>query len=431
MNCTLTPLFPETAACSGRGTCVASTCLCDDPTTWTGVGDFVKGARGCDINIKASQALWALVSIANALAFAWCVAYLRAKIVRLPKRTPRAVVAASGLPLGWLVLMATASLVALGALRASDPTGTPIGTDVAATVLLALASGGFWSAVPVYISTLLALNVKQARIKDAAMRERMHRAETVLTRALPPLWLITVVACFCAPLAMLGTNDAGLTFSLASAHYLLLALNMLLYALLATAMVQPLIRDLRDAIGGAGGGGSAAAASPSLKGDSAPSGTTGTANSGTVVTNNSNANAVLKDIADSLQVFIRDLHQQAGVNLVVALFFGCWPFLQRQASLQLPVAWLSAALVMANTIRTVYPRSALAHARNGPSSPQGSSTGSGKRGLRALGGAISPRVGGVVAPGAATPAGSTHGSGSAPANFTRQASDLTVASSHG
>ena len=54
-----------------------------------------------------------------------------------------------------------------------------------------------------------------------------------------------------------------------------------------------------------------------------------------------------------LENHIIDTYVQASSNLVFALFFGSWAFLQRKSSYFLPIAWTSACWIMFVATRTL------------------------------------------------------------------------------
>ena len=291
-------LAPETQTCSGRGTCVSENwCAC--PDGWTGQGDFAFGAPSCAVNIPAIQALWALVALVHVGTFAFALHFLRVKRAQGTKSQ-------APMYLGLLVVINNIGLIITGLTRAIDPLRT-IGSDPTATVFFSIAAAAFWSATHVFIYAFLQLSIKQARMgrEEDAQKYLKH-----LKISLPVSNIASLVASM-LPLGMLGASNALQVQQLATSHYIILALELVVTGgILTPYFVKKVVHDIKQAI-----------------------------------SKNPDKSEKLVQVEAKLQRLQTELRNQMATNVLFAALMGFWPFLQVYGSSYfLPFAWTSAAI---------------------------------------------------------------------------------------
>ena len=293
-------LVPETLNCSGRGICASATnCICEDG--WTGVGDFAFRSASCAINIKAIQALWGLLACLQfVLAFA-SVVFLRIKSQQ--KSRPL-----SPILLGSFVLLFSTCLGATGMIRAVDPLRT-IGTDGAATALFCIGTSAFWTAVNIFIYAFIDLALRQSKMgrNDQLNNKLLYHMKI----SLPVSDVFSVVSCL-VPFGMLNATNAGEVQQLATAHYVLSAAALFVAGIwLAPYFVGRVVSEISE-----------------------------------IASHNPAKSGKLQQIVAKLQRFQKELRNQTVTNVVLAVFFGFWPFLQISGSSYfLPFAWTSGAIL--------------------------------------------------------------------------------------
>jgi len=377
------PLPPDTQPCTGRGACVwgspadNSTAECACPAPYTGRGDFVGGSLACDIFAPAVQGLYAVLLAACACCLIWTTRYWLVRVARLPKPvTGRGLFLATGMPVAWCAVVSQGSFVVVSAMRVADPYANvfAVGVEPAVTLAFAVGATAFWIGTSLFLHEFLLLNVKQSLVRSAEARSRVERLFAVLRRVFPAVAVVTVTGCFAVPLAMLGVPDTDpwARFGLAAAHYWSCALTISLYGfVLVPRLVNPIIADIHVVL-------ESSAASPrspqSPDVQPAPAGNSSPHPAPV-------GHDALRQVAADLAFFVNDLHRQSVVNVVFAALFGFWPFLQRNSSVWLPIAWMSGAIVTFNCTRALMPkRTASQGAQPSGDSGWGSSRGAGAGG---------------------------------------------------
>jgi hypothetical protein len=305
-------LYPETLLCSGRGVCIINACQCE--AGWEGLGDFSFG-RACSINVAAVTGLWATTAVAELLLFLFALHYL------INKRKQFKRISSSALWVGICTVLHSALFGACAILRASHVDTLAIGSNAVLTVLFSLGTASFWVSGHLTVYTFVVFQSKQAT-KGFLKREfalLVHRLRVFI----PISASLAVVACM-FPLGMLNATDESQVFSFGAAHYLILAVLIFNCACVyIPILLRPLEKDIRLAISA-----------------------------------NTSATAVssYSQILQKLIQFRMDLRNQAVGNVITALLFGAWPFLQNRASSYwLPLAWVSAAFVAGKDLYVLMP----------------------------------------------------------------------------
>jgi hypothetical protein len=295
-------LAPETQNCSGRGLCLSAS-VCDCPDGWTGIGDFAFGAPSCAINVKAVAALWGLAGTLHFFVFCFALYYLKVK----SKQTNRS---KTPLLLGVLILGSSTFMCTTGWIRAISPLRT-IGSDPAVTVTFVIGATCFWSGCHTFIYSFIALSLKQARI-FRTNDETKERTLLHLKISLPISNAFSMVGCL-VPLGMLSATNAFTVSSLATAHYVILALELAVTGLWLTPLfVRGMISEIKQVSGQQTG----------------------------------QKSQILQSITSKMERFLAELRNQSITNITCAGLFGFWPFLQVYGSSYfLPFAWTSGAIV--------------------------------------------------------------------------------------
>jgi len=289
-------LVPDTQNCSGRGVCLTAT-FCDCEDGWTGIGDFAFQSPTCNVNIKAIQALWGLLACLHWSAAVLAVLYLRIKAKQKTRPLGPILMGISILSTG--VFVGTTAMI-----RATNPLRT-IGSDTVVTVLFAFGTSSFWIAVNLFIFAFIDLALRQAKMgRNAEVSQRLLFHMKI---SLPLLNSISIIACF-LPIGMLRATDAGHVQQLASAHYLLSAGELVATgAWLGPQFINRVIKEISE-----------------------------------VASHHPGKSNKLEQIVKKLERFRTELRNQTITNVIFAVLFGFWPFLQiAGSSYFLPFAWTS------------------------------------------------------------------------------------------
>jgi len=292
-------LYPQTQNCSGRGVCLsATTCLC--PEGWTGQGDFAFDSPNCDINLSAIRGLWAMLAVSHLFTILWIIFYFKKKYGQRSRPVAPIV-------LGVLFLCSSTCLMITGLIRSIQPLRT-IGSDVTVTVFFCLGTAVFWTGCTVFINIFLELALKQSRIGGSNNNVAIMFARL---RGFFPLSIcLEWIACLIL-FGMLNAQSEGAFYGYAATHYLFSAFVMNFCYVYCRVYIGGLSKELQANI---------------------------KANPG--------KSAILKIIVWKLDRCLLELRNQGAVNIIFALFFGIWPFLQVVGSSYfLPFAWMSAAAV--------------------------------------------------------------------------------------
>jgi len=270
-----------------------------------GYGDFALGAPTCAINIAAIQALYSLLIISQFGVLLMSLVFLHRtqKSRQFTRRTAGCA----------LSILSSVCFIALGILRASNPTDSGIGYRPASTVLFCAGASLFWAYGLQFTGNLIVISLKQTKMQD---ENAQKRAISIIRRtqiALPYLLFIVVVICI-LPMFMLATSDPWVMYGLGAAHYEGLAFSaMFVGAILSPMILSPFLKDLSDAISRA----------KSMRMDTLQ----------------------LETVSAKLYRIKIDLRNQGLFNLIFASPFGLFPFLQHLSSYWLPIAFICAAFV--------------------------------------------------------------------------------------
>jgi hypothetical protein len=322
-QCLLFP--PQTQPCSGRGICIADgICQCTD-IAFTGIGDFFKGSESCDINKDSVMALWSILVIAHSFSLLYALNFIKIKMQSKRNQNQNRF-CKSHVPSGIVIAIINILFMTLGCLRASNVDGKIIGTSVDVTVLFSISTSAFWIYTNSFAYDFLQLNVLQAKMKDENTRKQVQKVFGMLKFVMPFCSIFSTVTC-CLPLGMLNNNNIDQVTGLATSHYALSGIVILIQAPLVVGMIVPVIGDLKEAA------------------------TLMNSNS----TGQSDADAKLKALLAKLTTFKTNTINNALINVTLAGLF-CWPYLQRQSSIFLPIAWSSCAFILVDSMHTLNPR---------------------------------------------------------------------------
>ena len=305
-------LIPEALNCSGRGVCVSES-LCSCESGWTGRGDFAFGAPTCSINIIAVKVLWAITSALHFLEIFYSLSFVVRKY-RAKRRLFLSIF------VGILALLTNICFFIVGLTRAVDTDSRVIGSDPFITILFSFGAMTFWWTAHVFTFIFIELVITQSRIwvKDGGKTIQTLKQ---MKLGLSFSSLVSTIACI-LPIGMLGAKTAYLTQSLATTHYVLLAGGMVVTGFFMiprfARMVLSAINDTTKCFPG--------------------------------------KNQKLERMAQKLNKFIKELRNQALMNISTALIFGFWPLLQiAGSSYFLPFAWSTVAFTIAIGLHTISP----------------------------------------------------------------------------
>jgi hypothetical protein len=270
-----------------------SQCICSEG--WIGVGDFVSGSPACHLNVAGVRAIWGLVCSFHTLNIPLAVLFLLVKPKR-HRRFYRDKITIAGI----LVLLSSIFLSALGFVRTIDVTRT-IGTDPAATALFTLSSICTWSFLPLLANILLKLLYGGLRARNEEEKLRIEKMITTLSTVLPVTWGLCMLASISPLFALINPADPQLMYGAAAFHFLMLAFAMVLLCVMTMKVVPPLIVDIDSVL-------------------------------------NERPDPRLESIRWKFKRFLLEIRNQALVQSTSAGLFGCWPYLQRYSSYEVPLA---------------------------------------------------------------------------------------------
>jgi len=313
MSCS--SLAPDIAICGDGGTCIGNnTCACIDG--WTGLGDFVYGQPSCNTYLPAVKYEWLAVAIVHFLSLPVAVDYLYRVLFRSFEKSYRK--RATPITFSSGIIASNAFIGATAAQKVADP-ARMIGTDVSVTVTFFLGSSAFYLVAFTAMSLFLELNMKNAKIRNAAFREKYGKIVLQIKRSQPALVFLTLL-CMSMPMFMLASSSSQAFFALALLHYVGAASLIALYGLsFVPTLLNPLRYDIRKLLDQVAGGSPIQTSKEFDK---------------------------LRLVESRLKMIVREIRNQAFINFPPAILFGCWPFLQSCSSYFLPLPWFTVAVTM-------------------------------------------------------------------------------------
>jgi len=308
-------LFPFAATCSGSGTCVdAQTCLC--PAGFTGLGDFAIGAPTCAISIVAVQVLYSVLAVSHCLVLGFVVVAVHRHLSTHTRAT--AYVMRRRMLSAALLFISSVLLMALGIVRASNPTALTIGTSPVITVLFCFGAAFFWAHLCVFATAVLDMTLRHMRTRSERVDESAQRVAMLVSKGTPLIVIISVGLCL-VPLLLLATKNPDAWYAIILLHIVGIGLLCLFLAVAVLHRVTgPLIREV-----------SAAIVSAEARGADT---------------------VTLRQGRDKLRRTTNDIVQQGLFNVFIASPFGLLPGLQQVASYWEPVAFTAAAFVAISSL---------------------------------------------------------------------------------
>lgn len=253
------------------------------------------GSPACQLNVYGVQILWGLVAFFHSLNIFFCLAYLALRPVKSKSRFKELPFLA-----GCSALFASSSLGSLGYIRSTDPLQT-IGTDPSATVLFSLGSAGFWTWTPLVCYTYGELLARGLRGRNEDEKRRISNFLTALKRALPIGWVLAMIASFSPTFILINPKNPDLMYGLAACHFVVLAFALFFYTSTVFWVIPPVERDLNSAL-------------------------------------REHADSRLISVRKKIIRFKIEVRNQGIFQMISASIFGLWPYAQRFASYELPIA---------------------------------------------------------------------------------------------
>ena len=306
----------QSPVCGALGVCVSeSECMCQ-ATGDIGVGDFVYGSPSCSLSATAITVLYAICAALQFFGTLFSVYYLHISIRRFKLVHRKNMI-------GFFSLIMTTCLLVMTLRRAIAPETTAIGSDVASSVLFSIGAFCFHQAAFFNSTGYAALVLRQNCIKDSQTKEKIDRLNSV-TQMAQPLHVFLNLCANTMPIIMLSATSRTSMFAFASVHYLCSAAMISSMGLVIFPLViNPLIQDLEEV----------ARIRPVGDADQ----------------------AAFRQVSRKLKAFVNDMKGQGIFNIVIAVSFGCWPFLQNFSAYWLPIAWMSGCHVLLRALNAELP----------------------------------------------------------------------------
>jgi len=214
------PLAPDTAICGNGGTCVPEENRCACVNGWSGRGDFVFGEPSCNIYLPAIKYMWIPALVVHLLVLPLAIDHvvrsaMKLRSVRKGSDGGRTLI--RSFVFGLLMLLCNVFIAATALLKINHPDET-IGTDPAVTTTFFIGAGSFWAGSTTFISLFLDMNLRNAKIRDAEMRERFAKSFDGFGRYNPIVSALTVLW-MSMPMYMLAASSSEAFFGLGLCHY--------------------------------------------------------------------------------------------------------------------------------------------------------------------------------------------------------------------